>query len=233
MAGAVFPACSLAYWWPPPKGLRPGHHTSQDRCRQCPWRYSRLLPVHASARDSRTLTGKPGSSLLWGQCCFLLGPGAHKVLFVPSKSLCFPVLRKFRNQIPLTFRVKFPGGFSVPLLNPQVGKSVVGPRTSATVWGLLWYDCSPVCESPGWRLSCGANGDLLQESLFHMLRHPGLLLLEPLSQQQATGDPRLCMGHSNTQRHVWLSLLWRSRRLSLGPGCTQCLCQDCIVILLV
>ena len=26
---------------------------------------------------------------LWGHCSFLLGPGAHKVLFVPSKSL-FP-----------------------------------------------------------------------------------------------------------------------------------------------
>ena len=28
-------------------------------------------------------------SLLWGYCSFLLGPGVHKVLFVPSKSL-FP-----------------------------------------------------------------------------------------------------------------------------------------------
>ena len=28
-------------------------------------------------------------SLLWGHCSFLLGPGAQKVLFVPSKSL-FP-----------------------------------------------------------------------------------------------------------------------------------------------
>ena len=28
-------------------------------------------------------------SLLWSHCSFLLGPGAHKVLFVPSKSL-FP-----------------------------------------------------------------------------------------------------------------------------------------------
>ena len=27
--------------------------------------------------------------LLWGHCSFLLGPGAHKVLFMPSKSL-FP-----------------------------------------------------------------------------------------------------------------------------------------------
>ena len=33
-------------------------------------------------------------SLLWGHCSFLLGPGAHKVLFVPSKSY-FPVLCKF------------------------------------------------------------------------------------------------------------------------------------------
>ena len=28
-------------------------------------------------------------SLLWGHCSFLMGPGAHKILFVPSKSL-FP-----------------------------------------------------------------------------------------------------------------------------------------------
>ena len=28
-------------------------------------------------------------SLLWGDCSFLLGPGAYKVLFVPCKSL-FP-----------------------------------------------------------------------------------------------------------------------------------------------
>ena len=33
--------------------------------------------------------GKVWVSLLWGYCSFLPGPGAHKVLFVPSKSL-FP-----------------------------------------------------------------------------------------------------------------------------------------------
>ena len=33
--------------------------------------------------------GKVWVSLLWGHCSFLLCPGAHKVLFVPSKSL-FP-----------------------------------------------------------------------------------------------------------------------------------------------
>ena len=33
-------------------------------------------------------------SLLWGRCSFLLGPGVHKVLSVPSKSVS-PVLCKF------------------------------------------------------------------------------------------------------------------------------------------
>ena len=37
----------------------------------------RLLDTH----------GQVWVSLLWGHCSFLLGPGVHKVLFVPSKSL--------------------------------------------------------------------------------------------------------------------------------------------------
>ena len=39
----------------------------------------RLLDTH----------GQVWVSLLWGHCSFLLGPAAHKVLFVPSQSL-FP-----------------------------------------------------------------------------------------------------------------------------------------------
>ena len=39
----------------------------------------RLLDTH----------GQVWVSLLWGHCSFLLGPGVHKVLLVPSKSL-FP-----------------------------------------------------------------------------------------------------------------------------------------------
>ena len=39
----------------------------------------RLLDTHGQFWDS----------LLWGHCSFLLGPGVHKVSFVPSKSL-FP-----------------------------------------------------------------------------------------------------------------------------------------------
>ena len=52
-------------------------------CTQCPQPCSRPPPTHASARDSWTLTVKSGSLLL------SLGPGAHKFLFVFSKSL-FP-----------------------------------------------------------------------------------------------------------------------------------------------
>ena len=52
-----------------------------------------------------------------------------------------PVLWKFYNQIPLAFKVKFPGG-SVSLLDLQVGKSIMGPRTFATVRDLFWCNCS-------------------------------------------------------------------------------------------
>ena len=44
-----------------------------------PYLCQRLLDTH----------GQVWVSLLWGHCPFLLGPGAHKVLFVPSQSL-FP-----------------------------------------------------------------------------------------------------------------------------------------------
>ena len=38
---------------------------------------------------SETLGHSQAGLGLWGHCTFLLGPGAHKILFVPSKSL-FP-----------------------------------------------------------------------------------------------------------------------------------------------
>ena len=42
--------------------------------------------LHRNLRDTH---GQVWLSLLWTHCSFLQGPGAHKVLFVPSKSL-FP-----------------------------------------------------------------------------------------------------------------------------------------------
>ena len=49
-----------------------------------------LQHATASPRLHQRLLGTPGQvwvSLLWGHCSFLPGPGLHKVLFVPSKSL--------------------------------------------------------------------------------------------------------------------------------------------------
>ena len=54
---------------------------------QCPQPCSRPWPAQTSTRDSWRLLGKSGSVSCGGHCSFIVGPGAHKVLFVPSKSL--------------------------------------------------------------------------------------------------------------------------------------------------
>ena len=55
---------------------------------------------------------------------------------------------------------QIPRGFS----DPQAGKSVLGPRTFATVQELLWYNCSPVCGLPVQWLYSGPNGDFLKRT---------------------------------------------------------------------
>ena len=50
------------------------------------------------------------------------------------------------------------------------------------------------------------------------LHLPGWLQPEPLWPRQATAEPRLHRRHSDTQRQVWLSLLWRSPLLPQGLG---------------
>ena len=74
-------------------------------------------------------------SLLWGHLSFLLGPGAHNVLFLTSQESVFPVLWKFCNQIPLTFKVRFPGDPQCLCLIPSFGS-------------LLWdLELSQQCEN--------------------------------------------------------------------------------------
>ena len=46
-------------------------------------------PSHCQPTETPGHSWQVWFSLLWGHCSFLLGPGAHKLLFVPSKSL-FP-----------------------------------------------------------------------------------------------------------------------------------------------
>ena len=143
-------------------------------------------------------------SLSRGHCSFLPGPGEHKV---HTPRVFFPVLWKFCNHIPLAFK-QIPWGFSASLPDTQTGKSVVSPRNSVVVQELLWYNCSPVCSSSAWWLYCGTNGDLLQRHLCCIPGLPGVLQPEPLSLRQVTAGPCLRRRHSNTQRQVWLSLLW-------------------------
>ena len=52
----------------------------------------------------------------------------------PPRASITPVLWKVCNQIPLTFKVRFPKDSQSPFPDPQVGKSVVDPRTFSTVW---------------------------------------------------------------------------------------------------
>ena len=82
-------------------------------------------------------------SVLWGHCSFLLGPGVHKVLFVPSKNL-FP---------------------------QSCGSSVIKSRSpsKSDSLGIL----SPFAGSPGWKVCCGPRtftellGYNFSSSLFH------------------------------------------------------------------
>ena len=66
--------------------------TGWKRSHACPTALSALTLQQATVDPhlhSILLDGQVWVSLLWGRCSFFLGPGAHKVLFVPSQSL-FP-----------------------------------------------------------------------------------------------------------------------------------------------
>ena len=93
MAGAVFPPCCLTWSQTMVEAMKimgTAFKRSHDallhsvpltlqQATTDPVFCQRLLDTHRQV----------WASLLWGHCSFLLGPGAHKVLFVPFKSL-FP-----------------------------------------------------------------------------------------------------------------------------------------------
>ena len=108
-----------------------------------------------------------------------------------------PLLWKFYNQIPLAFKVRFPGGSQSLWQIPRL-------------WNTLWaLDLSQQCENffgiivLWFVVVCSLA---LQWDSCAMLswsasaRVPG--------PTQASADPYLHRRHSKTQRHVWLSLLW-------------------------
>ena len=122
---------------------------SQDCCCQCPCPPGRSLPTHASTEDPQTLTGRsallPVGSVSFSRVLvstrFYLCP--TNVSVSPS-----PVEVLYSNSAVLQSQIAW--GFQVPLLDPQVRKSDVVPRTFATIWELLWYYRSSLCGSlPG------------------------------------------------------------------------------------
>ena len=93
MAGAVFPPYCLTWGQTMVEVMRI-MVTSFQRSHACTATLSAPDPA-ASHCQPMSLPKTSGHyqqvwvSHIWGHCSFLLGPGAHKVLFVPSKSL-FP-----------------------------------------------------------------------------------------------------------------------------------------------
>ena len=124
---------------------------------QCPQPCSRPLPTHASTGDFRALT-QVWVSLLWGHCSFLLGPGAHKVLFVPSKSL-FPQSCVSSGGC---------GGVNGDLLQEGLCHTQVCCTQSPCPCGRPLLTCTSTGDTPTqfWLGLCGVSGSWCTQGLF-------------------------------------------------------------------
>ena len=118
--------------WCIPRGLMP-RRTFQECCCQCPHPPGKSLPIHASTVDPLpSLAGSFGSVSCGVTAPFLwLLVHATFCLCPPRlESLFSPVLRKSYNQIPLAFKVRFPGD-SQPLFQiPSLGSLKRGSEPS-------------------------------------------------------------------------------------------------------
>ena len=98
-------------------------------CTQCPDSgHCQPMPLLETPGYSRQVW----VSLLWGHCSFLLGPCAHKVLFVPSKSL-FP-------QSCVSSGSSMVGLLATPFKRTYAIPRSVAPRAHAPVAG----HCLPI-----------------------------------------------------------------------------------------
>ena len=169
------------------------HCGSQDCCIQCPWSCQSTPPLETpgDSQESlpQSLEGSP-----------LLSPGSWcaQGLVCALQESVFPVLWKFCNQMPSGFQSQIPWGFSVPLQDPQIGESVVGPRTFITVCKFLWYNCSPVYELSSQWLYGETNGDLLQKDLCHT---PCLQICCSQSSCPRSRPLLTCVSTGDTQKH--------------------------------
>ena len=138
------------------KGLMPAVCSSQHCCIQClcpKAGHCRPTPPPETPRQSQaSLAQSLGRSLF-------LSPGSWCTpgFVVPSKSLS----PQPRGSVIKSHWPSNSLGILTPSADPKVGKSVVDPRTFATVQEVLWYSCSPVCGPTAQWVYGGANGDLL------------------------------------------------------------------------
>ena len=112
----------------------------------CPWLpgllYSLFLTPwqatanHASVKDSWALTGKSGSVSCGVTAPFSWVLVCTRFCLCPPR-VCFPSPEAVLLSNPTGLQNQIPWRFSVPLPDPQVGKSIVGPKTFVTVWELL------------------------------------------------------------------------------------------------
>ena len=149
-------------------------------------------PGHSQASLGLSFVGSllfsPGSWCSQGFVCAL-------------KASVSPVLCKFCKN-PTGLQSQIPWDFSVPLPDPQAGKSVVGPRTFLTVWECLWHNCSAVCGLSAWWLYGGVNGDL-QDSLCDQVAAPRAPA--PAAGHCWPITPQVWVKHGS-QTWVWFSL---------------------------
>ena len=125
---------------------------SQNFCCQCPCPHGEPQPTPASAGDPPTLAGRSGSVSY--EPCGVTAPSpgswyAHYfVCALQEWSLCSPIPVNVLQSNSASLQSMILWEFLLPLPHPQVGKPDMGLRTFTPVDGVLWYNCSPVCESP-------------------------------------------------------------------------------------
>ena len=122
---------------------------SQHFCCQCPYPQGEPQLLHTYRRPSNT-SRQAWFSLLQNHYPFPLDINVHKIVCVPSKSLCFPQSQRspeirFHQPSKSYFLVSL-----VPLVYLQAGKHELGLRTFTIVGKILWFNCFPVCGLTTW-----------------------------------------------------------------------------------
>ena len=129
-------------------GLTP-RSTFQNFCCHCPCPHGEPQPPLTSAGGPPTLAGRSGS-VSYGVT--VPSPGSqcahYFVCALQEWTLCFP-----QSCWSLAIKSRQPSksdslGIPPPVARPPGLEAWCGVRTFTPVGGLLWYKCSPVCESP-------------------------------------------------------------------------------------